>query len=100
MRKWGIEILFRFCSPVGSLCHTPGIVCHLTSIVCRLSPSELPETYQIHIRCKYLGFGGSPYISDKLWPEKYSFTISTSSLQQPAGGASYYSRILPKSRPS
>ena len=35
----------------------------------------------------------------KLWPENRTLTFSTSSLKQPAGGASYYARRLPDPRP-
>ena len=46
-----------------------------------------------------LGIGGAPYISHKIMARKPHFTFLTSSLKQPAGGASYYSRLL-KPRPS
>ena len=36
----------------------------------------------------------------KLWLENQIFTFLTSSLQQPAGVASYYARRLPIPRPS
>ena len=36
----------------------------------------------------------------KLWLEKHIFIFSTSSLKQPAGGASHYAGRLSKSRPS
>ena len=36
----------------------------------------------------------------KLWLKTYIFTFSTSSLKQPADGASYYARRLLKLRPS
>ena len=47
-----------------------------------------------------LGIGGAPTSVIKLWLENHIFTFSTSSLKQPAGGASYYTRRLLKPRPS
>ena len=46
-----------------------------------------------------LGIGGAPTSVIKLWLENHIFTFSTSSLKQPAGGASYYARRLLKPRP-
>ena len=46
----------------------------------------------------FLGIGGAPYISIKLWLENHIFKFLTS-LKHLAGGASYYARRLPKPRP-
>ena len=45
-----------------------------------------------------LGIGGAPTSVIKLWLENNIFKFSTS-VKQPAGGASYYARRLPKPRP-
>ena len=46
-----------------------------------------------------LDIGGAPYISHKIMARNRIFTFLTSSLEQPASGASYYARILLKPRP-
>ena len=48
---------------------------------------------------RLLSFGGPPTKVIKLWLENHIFTFLTSSLKQPAGGASYYARRLLKPRP-
>ena len=47
-----------------------------------------------------LGIGGAPTSVIKLWLKNHIFTFLTSSLKQPTGGASYYTRRLLKPRPS
>ena len=52
-----------------------------------------------HVRGLFLlGFGGGSYISHNNGLKAIFFTFSTSSLKQPAGGASCYVRRLPISR--
>ena len=46
-----------------------------------------------------LGIGGVPYIRHKIIARKPYFQIFDFSLKQPACGASYYARRLPKPRP-
>ena len=46
-----------------------------------------------------LAIGGDPIIVIKVSLENHIFIFLTSSLKQPAGGASYYARRLSKSRP-
>ena len=47
-----------------------------------------------------LGIDGAPYISHKIMAQNHIFKFLTSSLKPSVGGASYYARIFPKSKPS
>ena len=104
---------FIFSSHLGSLCHTPGKVCGPSSVVCRVSHVSTITTrnyeaiksifsanvYHVPGLC-LLGIGGAPTSVIKLWLENHIFTFLTSSLNQPSGGTSYFSRRLLKPRPS
>ena len=71
-----------------------------------------PATKVLRIRKKYysanvshmpglflLDIHGAPHISSNIMPPKAYVPFSTSSLKLPIGGASYYVRIKPDSRP-
>ena len=103
----------NFSAPVGSLCHTHGVVRRLSSIFLRVSSVSTITTtnneaiksilsanvYHVSGLC-LLGIGGAPYIVHKIMAQNHIFTFLTSSLKQPAGGASYYIRRMLKLRPS
>ena len=57
--------------------------------------TNLINVYHVPGLC-LIGIGGAPTSVIKLWLENHIFTFSTSSLKQPAGGNSYYSKGLLK----
>ena len=65
------------------------------SVVDRRSSVKCANVYHVPGLCL-----GAPTSVIKLWLENHIFSLSTSSLKQPAGGASYHARCLPKPRPS
>ena len=92
---------------------TLSVVCRPLSVVCRVSSVSTitarnneviksifsANVYHVPGLC-LLGIDGAPYISHKIMARKSYFRIFHFFSEQPAGGASYYTRRLPKPRPS
>ena len=78
--------------------------CHMNYSIIFTEISFSPNPYLMQMffhvpGLSLLGFGGAPYNGHTVMARKPYFTFSTSSLKQPAGGASYYARRLLKPRP-